>query len=1000
MKHLASRRLLPLLFLLVHGVHASITLQSTISIETTEEGVSFTGHILNQGTKTAEDCTIEILSPVDAREHCVSVGHLDPGITNTWTHAYPHPETAQRGTFCAIVRTHYADPNAFRLHAMQLFTYVLGNAAEAPLRLAFEPPKRPIPGTELEGMKPLTEIAPLEGSLSCTLRLLPQSDVPALPGTLRLVLPDSMQAAWEDSPCVGGLLWSNDLTRALAPPYPSELRFVITNLTALAGSRLSIGALFTATDASHTTRTATTTLQIPVETTPPNLLPDNAAVLDRSPLPPSLPWIGLFVLLLAEALFRLRPKAPTTPALLPRLFELFVLLYAYALLAYELRLDLVFAPGLCLGGDTPAHHYLLSHLQESLRHGRIVSWAPGWWCGFPMYQFYFPLPYLAMAVLDLLLPTPIAFKLGTILGLLLTPLCTYAAARLLRLPRPAPALLVLAILPLLFDTTHVMWGVNAASTLAGMISNSWSFALFPLAAAATLRDLLDARPRLRTIALLTASLLSHFFTSIVLALLLISLLPFLLPHLPRALRLRALRAFLIDGALTCCLIAPWLLPLIETRPWSVDFGDPWTIHFWANLPSFAKLSLLPILATALVALHKRFRPAPTPLCLALLIATLQLSISLFLFFCGYSISKVFVNCRLWPFIVHALLALGALATAALLRQSRLPICATLVFALFVATFPWDPPNYCRNYARWNFAGLEDRPDAPVYYDLVARLHNTPGRFSADLHPDNVRFGSTRAFEALPALANKAILEGGIVNSALGSLAAYSIQGEVSDAPAGWPLRVIPRSRNLPLGLRHLELLGVRHFLARSSHVQRAIEADPHWSLLHNYGRWRLYENPEVDGSLVHAYPAGLPSLITNDVQGAIIAWCNTPELASTPQIILSPNETPPPPTDTPAAAAAATSPIAIPCTPSFNRISFTTPSLGIPHLIATSAFPNWKVLHGATHLYTTTPGFMVVYPTEHTVTLAFSPTRADWIGRAFLLLGLLALYPLTHLKTR
>ena len=54
---------------------------------------------------------------------------------------------------------------------------------------------------------------------------------------------------------------------------------------------------------------------------------------------------------------------------------------------------------------------------------------------------------------------------------------------------------------------------------------------------------------------------------------------------------------------------------------------------------------------------------------------------------------------------------------------------------------------------------------------------------------NEALGSSRCFEALPYVwPGTRTLEGGIVNSALGSLAAYTVQGEISDAPAGWPLR--------------------------------------------------------------------------------------------------------------------------------------------------------------------------------------------------------------------
>ena len=956
---------------------ATISLQSTISYKETADGVSFSGFALNTGDQTAEDCVIRLETPFNDILTNV-VGHLDPGVTNAWSLSYAHPDSASHGTFAAVIRTRYADPNGFPLHAVQIFPYALGDPAEArsPARIALSAPTRDIEGTALEDSEALQETAPVDGSVVCTLFLSPRPGVPQRPASLRIVLPDSLS-------CTSGERF------AITPPYPATISLPITNLSALAGSRLSVSAILESSTEDGTPTATTATLQLPIGTTPPEFLHLVQEAPVRRPLPAFAPILALFLYLLLQCFRKKNPMRPTPSW---DAMGFLSLLFTTILLAYELRLDLVAGSGLCLGGDTPAHHYLFSHLKESLAHGRIVSWAPGWWCGFPMYQYYFPLPYFAMVLLNVFLPSAIAFKFGLVLGIFLTPFCTYAAARLLRLPRPAPALLVLATLPLLLDTTHTMWGVNLSSSLAGMISNSWSFAFFPLALASVVRDTLDTRPRLRTIALLLAVLFSHFFTSIVLALLLLSVLPFLLIS-NKAIWRKALCAFLLDGLAPAFLMMWWLIPLVTTRPWSVDFGDPWTIHFWANLPVFAKLVIGPVAAWLVFAgLQRRWRTAEParPLATALVLALLQIAISLFLFFFGYGMSKVFVNCRLWPFWIHGLLVLSALASASLLQRARHPSLGVVVYLLFAFAFAWDPPNYARSYSKWNFAGLEDRPEAPVYQDLVERLRGTPGRFSCDLHPYNERFGSTRAFEAMPALNGKPIIEGGIVNSALGSLVAYSVQGEVSDSPAGWPLRVIPKRMDVPTGLRHLELLGVRQFLARSSHVQKGIEADGAWSLIHDYGKWRLYENPSVDGSLVHAYPDGLPVVVTNDFQGAIIAWAQSPSLASTPQIVVSSSSATSETSAPPATSATSVTPETIPCPvrQSFNRLSFSTDHLGVPHLIAVSAFPNWRAVRGAAQIYNATPGFMVVFPTEHEVELVFGPTRADWLGRFFLLPGL------------
>ena len=1015
MRSHAAPAFLAAILLLAQSAAADIRVDSSISSEPDPVGIVFHGSIVNGGDQTAENCRVGF-EPTTGATNEVAIGHLDPNVPHGWTLVHKHPETHRNGSFAATFRIRYEDPNGFPLYAVQIYPYRLGTAIDAPddspVHLRMELPTREIEGTALEGVAALREPAPLNGAAICSVRLLPRAGLPQRPATLRLVLPHSLDFA---PPYPEGFD-NGDIP--LFPPYPETVSFGVTNRYALAGSLLTIGAILVSDTADGIPCAAVATTQIPIGTTPPDLrhLAEGADL--RRPIPAAVPVAALLLFLLAEAALRIGYRTPMGKAppvspprrppfskflseRLPCWEDILVLIGIYVLLAYELRLGLAFSHGLCLGGDTPAHHYLFSHLRESLAHGRIVSWAPGWWCGFPMYQFYFPLPYLGMVVLDTFLPSDIAFKAGLVGGILLTPICTWAAARMLRLPRPAPALLAASTLPLLFDTTHTMWGVNITSTMAGMISNSWSFAFFPLALAAVIRDTLDARPRVRNVLLLLAVLLSHFFTSIVLAIVLLGTLPLLLfAHRTASAPTRraSLLAFALDGGTAVCLMLWWLLTLVTTRPWSVDFGDPWKIHLFRNLPIFVKIVLVPT-ALALPFVFRR-SCAPTTadsddnadrlLRLALAVALLQTAVSLVLFLFGYDISKVFVNCRLWPFGVHGILTSWALVAAFLLRRARLRAAGVPVCLLFVAAFVWDPPNYARGYAEWNFAGIEARPDAPVYQDLVRRLRDTPGRFSFDLHPDNVRLGSTRAFEALPALCGKPIIEGGIVNSALGSLVAYSVQGEVSDAPAGWPLRVIPRRLDVPTGLRHLELLGVRQFLARSSHVQKGIEADGAWRLVHDYGgKWRLYENPSVDGNLVHAYPDGLPVLVTNDFQGAIIAWANDLSLASTPQIVVEDA------VDIPSWAIPATAPPRpLPVageSQAFNRLSFRTEHIGVPHLVAVSAFPNWRVVRGADRIHLATPGFMVVVPTEPEVELAFAPTAADWIGRLMLLPGFLLL---------
>ena len=977
---------------------------------------AFHGSFLNEGSATAYEAELRLETPFGETLHA-PLAHIDPRATREWSLEFNHPDDATNGLFAALIHIGYKDSNAFPLGTALVFPYRMGAVPDggAAARLSLSAPQRDIEGTALAGVAALQETAPLDGSTTFSLRIDPAPDAAGLPASLHIVLPDSL-ALHGPAPAVDRI-----------PDGPQEISFCVTNQSALAGTGIRVSAVLDAVDQDGTHRCATTFLDLRIGTTPGPLRSRVEAPrsYERPVRIVTLALLALF--LLWEAATSKRPAdgddregvgaelETTSGNRWAHLPELLAVALVWLLLAWQVQLPMVFTDTLCLGGDLPAHHYLFSHLRESLAHGHIVSWAPGWWCGFPMYQYYFPLPYLAMCALDLALPANVAFKLALVLGLFLTPLCTLAAGRLLRLPRPAPALLVLTTAPLLCDTTHTMWGVNIASTLAGMISNSWSFAFFPLALAAALADMRDDRPRARTALLFLAVLLSHFFTSIVLALLLG--LVFLgtaarNARLPASERPLHPLALVPTGLCAALLMAWWGLPLVATRPWSVDYGDPWDIHLLRNLPLAVKgLAIPAALLAALAAWLRRRLSSHTdntddsqilhgcPARLsgrtiaseasgaAALLALLQVAVAVILFEWGYSVSKVFVNCRLWPFLVHALLVLGALGAASLLRRARHPRTGLAVAALAVFAFAWDVPNLNRAYALWDFQGIEALPDAPVFFDVADRMRGTPGRFAYDMHAGNERLGSSRAFEAFPAVCGKPLIEGGILNSALGALVAYSVQGEMSDAPAGWPLRVIPKKLDADTGTRHLELLGVRHFLARSGFVQDAVETTGRWRLLHDYGRWRLYENPAVDGSLVHAYPGGLPTRATDDPQGAIIDWAQNPALADTPVVLRMQDATSEEPGTGETSGPSSGAPLPCPCVQSFNRIQFTTEHIGSPHLIAVSYFPNWRVERGANGIALAAPGLMVVTPTEREVELRFAPTRADLAGRWLLLPG-------------
>jgi hypothetical protein len=575
------------------------------------------------------------------------------------------------------------------------------------------------------------------------------------------------------------------------------------------------------------------------------------------------------------------------------LWPLFELLILVALAAYTLRHlppALLLLDTTTVGGDTPAHNYLASHLRDQLlHHGRVVGWASGWWAGFPAFQYYFCLPYLLTALLSLLIPFNVAFKLVSVLGILALPSCTYAAARRMRMPRPAPILAAIAMLPFLFSDAHTMWGVNIFSTMAGMLANSISFPIMVLMIGCACRDARDRRARLSTALLAALMLSSHFFTSIVAALTL-AILPLL--H-RRGARLATLGTLAQSGLLGAALMAWWLIPLIATRAYSVDFGTNWDIHLPDTFPLHA-LAMIPFMLVAILYGARRHHPEILLLGWMLLAAT-----ALFLY--GYALTPVFVNVRLWPFMDWALYMLGAIGLGLLVqhRPGR-PLLILAAATAAMLTVEWSqqhlPPGIApvRAWADFNFRGLERRPGYRAYQELLLPLDGTPGRLSGDLAEENNAMGSSRALELVPHHIRKDILEGGLVNSALSSYFAYYIQCETSEGCAGYPTLMQPTGFQLENGTRHLELFNVKHFLARRPSVQAAFRAAPQWSLLRRSDEWELFELNTHEGR--HVFIPPLQPLAVQSPHGKEYAleWFYRPELLDQFVIFLQPGQTPPP----------------------------------------------------------------------------------------------------------
>jgi len=919
------------------------------------------------------DITAANLGNTAAKSFCVEA-ELDGNWQASRTISFLKPEKprkfhfdfaapARPGVHTLFVRATYVDANNYPFSAIRVL----------PVVTAVPPDGQPPVDIAIDRAAPQT-------GMGVVLAVTSHAEA-RIDAVVRLLLPDGIAAQPDSVPV------------RLEPGKKASLPFPLTATSAMPGSTYSIaGAVdWISQEGQHCSVSETTSVRTP-------------AASWKKHLPGRTAGITIAVVFLALFLAaQVRPalcRGPAGEGPWQLLFAGAVWMAIFTWLMYYIPPALLFTDTMAVGGDTPAHNYLASHLGKSLFHGgSIISWASGWWCGFPMFQYYFPLPYSLMALLSAVIPFNVALRLVSFAGVFTLPVAAWAMARWFRLQRPIPLLMAVASVPFLFVKTHTMWGANVYSTMSGMIANSLGFSLMLLFLGSCYRDIDDNRMRPGTVILGTLLTASHFFTTLIGGLA-VAVMPFLLK--PNRIR-QAIAILCAEGLLVSLLMAWWLVPLVAKQGYAVDFGSNWEISLVGSMPQYA-LWLSPFAAWAVVeGIRKRSA--------FVFVLVHVLAISLALFYWGQPhVSPIFVNVRLWPFMFFSLLALETCGIGFMISGCRAVPLAVLALVALSLTAGMDRPRDASAWARWNYAGVQQGPWGEVFDKLVRPLDGTPGRLANDLHPDNHAFlGSTRIFESVPHLVNKPILEGGLVNSAAGSLYSYYVQGESSKSCAGYPSMVKPPSFNITNATIHCKLFNVKHFIACWNKTQEALDRSPAWKFVGACRRWQLYELTTHDGRYVTIPEFAPVPVRVSDWKSASLDWLYKIEAIDRPFVLLDADTpwpdslTPPVPEKAFRAWLADTAGSAIDAslfssnepsgvteeTVTDDRILFRTTAIGRPHIIKCTWFPNWKV-RGASMVYRVTPCFMLVYPQQETVEIYYGSTVADRIGWALSCVGWLA----------
>lgn len=657
-------------------------------------------------------------------------------------------------------------------------------------------------------------------------------------------------------------------------------------------------------------------------------------------------------------------------------------------LASHFPLRLLLTPTITAGGDTPSHYDPLRYLTTVLLpQGHVSGWCPSYYAGLPLLEFYFPLPFLLMALMSCVVALPIAFKLGTLLGTALLPLCAYGCLRLLRQPFPVPALAAVGMLPFLFSEANSIWGGNILSTLAGEFAYSLGLALAVLCLGALYRGVTSGTRPFANAMLLALVGLSHGYPLLFVG---TASLCFLFS---RRTFLTRLRYLITVHGLAVVLLGFWLLPLLAHLPWTSAYDFVWSFTGLKEmLPPIAMPQLLLAAWAVMTELGRRWRRTPTDSSTGYLMAAAGCGLLLYVIAPSIRV----VDVRFLPFAQVALALLAAVGIGRLthrLRGQRL-----IPFAALTGTLWWIGLHVREipHWIDWNYSGYEAKQSWPVYAGVNDRLKGSTQdpRVVYEHSTQHEALGSLRAWESLPLFSGRSTLEHAYLQASPSAPFVFYLQSEISkEISCPFPDYGCT-SINLDRAKRHLELFNVRELILVSEEVKSRARRDPAYRLTATIPPYEIYETAGP-----HRYVTPLryePVLWTGGSwKAAAYAWFRNPDLTDVHLVF---------PTSGQRAArerfrfrsgdlsGLARMPIAPLGRVEWERIAndevvFETTALHQPHLIKVSYHPNWRV-EGADAIYLTSPAFMLVYPNQPRVRLRYARGVPERLGLVLTMAGL------------
>ena len=687
----------------------------------------------------------------------------------------------------------------------------------------------------------------------------------------------------------------------------------------------------------------------------------------------------------------MKPSMPSGTTLKFLLDALVLALVLYYIASYFSPQHLL-SKTIATGGDTASHYYAAQYLKEYLLpHGKILGWMQGNFAGFPVFQFYFPMPFVLMVLLSYATGLQIAFKLISVLGIFLLPLCAHLCFRFLGFRFPTPSLAATFTLPFLFMEANSMWGGNIPSTLAGEFTYSIGLALMVLLAGSCYRGMLEQRWAVRNGVLLAVTGFCHGYT----LLFAVAFSTYFLVALPGL--ARNLRYLAIVHGLAFCLMGFWIIPLLGYSPFTTRYNVVWVINSWQEiLPPILWPSIVLAATFTLYKVARLIRPRwrePFDLHIGLLWYILGLS---YLFFLTAFRIHV-VDIRFLPFLQLFLCLLGAVPIGLLARCMKGGWMIVPIIAL--STVLWTDHNvkYIRQWIPWNYSGFEGKTLWPAFSAVNKALKGTEAapRVVYEHSAEHNAAGTVRAFESIPLFSGRNTLEGLYMQSSISSPFIFYIQSEISEVSSCALPDYNCATPNLQRGVDHLRLFNVSDFIVRSEAIKRAIRDSPDFEFRQSIPPYDVYRVKGGENRYVVPLQYEPVLLQTQDWKTDFYNWFRRPgtssvhlvhlfggTIADEKRFALKSSALPANITKQPLEGG-----VKITEEVSQEEIRITTNRVGHPLLVKVSYHPRWRV-EGAEKIYLASPSFMLIYPNQTNVRLVFDDPPMVRFGQLLTILAL------------